>query len=204
MATITFSPGAGSFGLSAYQKLREFKHIHETLWDESLMLEEVENDDGEMVEEPVPRKRRGRKIQDQKANAIADIATVLKGLGSEEGKPMGLKSLPMGEEDPWRNVEVRWSDMTDAEFAETWSGNVIHDRLDWTQNNRDPDYNAAASARAKQRVEMQKDYIKMLESMSPEERAMERAKVMESDSSLLKEEKRLAYEESRRASREAW
>lgn len=34
-------------------------------------------------------------------------------------------------------MEVRWSNVLDAEFAETWSDNVVHDTLDWEKNNRE-------------------------------------------------------------------
>jgi hypothetical protein len=36
-------------------------------------------------------------------------------------------------------VEVKWSDMLDAEFAETWSENVTHDQLEVMPNNRRPE-----------------------------------------------------------------
>ena len=70
---------------------------------------------------------RGRKICDQKANSVADIAAVLARLelqtGTEEVKTggIGLKGEGSGE-----RVEVLWNDLNDAEFAETWSENVEH------------------------------------------------------------------------------
>jgi hypothetical protein len=75
----------------------------------------------------IPKKIRGRKICDQKANSVADIAAVLGHLeaqeAAEEGKKggIGLKGEGTGEK-----VEVLWNDLNDAEFAETWSENVEH------------------------------------------------------------------------------
>jgi hypothetical protein len=75
----------------------------------------------------ISKKVRGRKICDQKANSVADIASVLGHLEvqevSEEGKKVGigLKGEGTGEK-----VEVLWNDLNDAEFAETWSENVEH------------------------------------------------------------------------------
>jgi hypothetical protein len=71
---------------------------------------------------------------DQKANTVADIASVLAKIGTEEGKEIGLVA-------PLENVEVevRWTNLLDAEFAPTWSDNVIHDRLETTMNHRPED-----------------------------------------------------------------
>jgi hypothetical protein len=68
-----------------------------------------------------------RKICDQKANSIADIAAVLGRLELQEGVEevqkgrIGLQGEGSGEK-----VEVLWNDLNDAEFAETWSENVEH------------------------------------------------------------------------------
>lgn len=75
----------------------------------------------------ISKKVRSRKICDQKANSVADIAAVLGRLevqeGEEEAKKgaIGLKGEGTGEK-----VEVLWNDLNDAEFAETWSENVEH------------------------------------------------------------------------------
>lgn len=81
----------------------------------------------------IPRKKRGRQISDQKANTVADIATVLGKIGTPEGEAIGLKSNP----DTETPVEVRWTNVQDAEFAQTWSENVVHDTLEWEKNHRD-------------------------------------------------------------------
>ncbi len=86
----------------------------------------------------VEKKKQGRLICDQKANSVADMAAVLGRLSlkdsvkkGEEGS-IGLKGEGTGE-----RVEVRWRDLNDAEFAETWSDNVEHGLLDLKTNNRD-------------------------------------------------------------------
>ncbi|KAG9246266.1 transcriptional regulation of mitochondrial recombination-domain-containing protein, partial [Calycina marina] len=170
LAKICFSPGAGRTGLSAFQKLREYKRLHELQWGDEIAL----------TEDGIPEKRnvRGRKIQNQKANSIADIAAVLSKIGTTEGAQIGLKGGFRNIEDQkaWIEeqaentaqhmkthhdateeqmvelkakrrrelekkfeaengeevltmVEVQWKDLNDAEFAEKWSENVVHDTL---------------------------------------------------------------------------
>jgi nicotinamide mononucleotide (NMN) deamidase PncC len=76
---------------------------------------------------PISRKLRGRLLCDQKANSIADIAAAIKGVveaeGNEEGKVEG-------------EIVVRWKDVFDAEFAESWPEGVVHDKLVVGKNNR--------------------------------------------------------------------
>jgi hypothetical protein len=76
---------------------------------------------------------RGRKLMDQKANSVADMAFVLgrlegngeMGTEKEKGERIGLQGEGTG-----ALVEVLWRDVLDAEFAETWSGNVVHGVLE--------------------------------------------------------------------------
>lgn len=125
LATISFPPGSQSIGLSTFQKLREYKRLHELQWDDSLMKDE----EGKFI----PKSKRGRQINDQKANVVADMATVLGKIGTPEGEAIGLK----GNLVPETPVEVKWTNVLDAEFAETWSSNVVHDTLIWDKNHRD-------------------------------------------------------------------
>lgn len=72
------------------------------------------------------RKMTGRKLMDQKPNSVADMAFVLGRLaavevGTEKGTRLGLQGEGTG-----APVEVLWNDLLDAEYAETWSGNVVH------------------------------------------------------------------------------
>ena len=99
--------------------MREYRRRHELEWGDEIRFDEKGN--------RLSKKLRGRKICDQKANSVADIAAVLEHLefneGSEEAKRggIGLKGEGTGEK-----VEVLWNDLNDAEFAETWSENVEH------------------------------------------------------------------------------
>ena len=71
---------------------------------------------------------------DQKANSVADIAVVLGKVGRPEGDEIGLNGKTEGGEVP--KVEIKWIDLLDAQFAETWTDNVVHDQLEWDQHNR--------------------------------------------------------------------
>jgi hypothetical protein len=125
---ISFPRGAAPAGLSAFQKLREYRRLHELSWDESLRTDK----DGKII----TRKERGRKLCDQKANSVADIAAVLGKIGTPEGEEIGLKGLEVEGDGSAAaaQVEVKWSDLLDAQFAESWSENVIHDKLEWASH----------------------------------------------------------------------
>jgi Transcriptional regulation of mitochondrial recombination len=73
MAVIQFPEGHGKIGESVYQKLREFKKMHELSWGDEVLF----NDDGTSR----TKKERGIALNDQKLNAIADLAAVLAGTG---------------------------------------------------------------------------------------------------------------------------
>ncbi|KAJ4424280.1 hypothetical protein N0V82_000980 [Gnomoniopsis sp. IMI 355080] len=70
LCMIQFDAGRGVVGRSVFQKLREFRRLHELEW-------------GWQAEELMKLKKseRGVRIHDQKANAVADIAAVLAGTG---------------------------------------------------------------------------------------------------------------------------
>ncbi|KAI1333789.1 hypothetical protein F5Y15DRAFT_325517 [Xylariaceae sp. FL0016] len=74
LATIQFPEGFGEVGRSVYQRLRECKTLHELAWDDSYFHDSETG-------RPLTRHDRGRKLNDQKANTIADMAAVLAGLG---------------------------------------------------------------------------------------------------------------------------
>lgn len=153
MALISFPPGAGAIGLSAFQKLREYRRLHELSWDESLRTD----DKGKTIS----RKERGRKLCDQKANSVADIAAVLGKIGTPEGEEIGLKGLAgEGEADGESGtrapkVEVKWNDLLDAQFAESWTENVIHDRLEWKAR-QEEEARLAQEKRVEERVRLRK------------------------------------------------
>lgn len=67
---IKFGPGQGAVGRNVFQKLREFRQLHELSWGwQAAELKQL------------TRRERGQKIHNQKPNAIADIAAVLSGVG---------------------------------------------------------------------------------------------------------------------------
>lgn len=136
-------------GLDAYRKLREFRRLHETSYD----LEDITEKEGKYAGSLYPIKKRGRILMNQKANSIADLAAVL--LQLEEGvevekierqerRIQRVERLKMQKgahrvkKDPVRlgretggvkGVRVRWANMLDMEFAETWPEAVEHEWL---------------------------------------------------------------------------
>lgn len=139
MAVITFPPGASSSGLSAFQKLREYRKRHELSWNplspQFRRIPQPGETEYEKSKTHLTTKLRSRKINDQKANTVADMAAVLKDIryGSER---IGLEGI--GKEGV---VEVKWSDLADASYAgegvDIWGEAVLHDVLPWDRNNRD-------------------------------------------------------------------
>ncbi|KAK1756215.1 transcriptional regulation of mitochondrial recombination-domain-containing protein [Echria macrotheca] len=73
MAIVSFGEGMGNVGRNVYQKLVEFKRRHELEWSSD--TEEVRR------MEKMDKRERGRRINDQRANAVADMAAVLAGTG---------------------------------------------------------------------------------------------------------------------------
>lgn len=134
MATISFSPtipNAPELGLSTFQKLREYRKLHELLWPKEEM-------------QGLSRVKRGRKLMDQKANSVADMAAALTKVFGEGVTPG--KSASKGEQEENKSVAVaapeevqatiRWTDILDAEFAESWPKAVVHDLWEAGRNNR--------------------------------------------------------------------
>ena len=134
-------------GLSAYRKLREYRRLHET----SYPLESVTQTEGVHKGQLLPKKKRGKVLMNQKANSVADMAAVLlqqarapteeelakaKRKVRSDGRPLakrGLGSQLSAEATSFQGsvegVRIRWANILDAEFAETWPKAVIHDGL---------------------------------------------------------------------------
>jgi len=73
LAMVKFLPGFGHVGRSVYQKLREFKKRHELEWtDNPAEAERIRR---------LTRHERGKELNNQRANAVADLAAVLGGAG---------------------------------------------------------------------------------------------------------------------------
>lgn len=77
---------------------------------------------------------------------MADIAAVLGMLREKEkvvpevvnGRRVRMPSIGLKREGRGVKVEVLWRDLTDAEYAETWSDNVEHGLLPMHTNHRNP------------------------------------------------------------------
>lgn len=133
------------YGLKTFQKLREYRKLHETQWPKSFALDPKTN-------RPLTRIERGRRLCDQKANSVADIAAALSAVTLkrevreveveverevEGGKKVVEKELrEMKVLEPLVNATVQWNDILDAEFAAHWPKTVVHDQWVTTFNNR--------------------------------------------------------------------
>ncbi|KAJ3492497.1 hypothetical protein NLG97_g5354 [Lecanicillium saksenae] len=139
MAKIEFPSGSGDIGRTVFQKLRELRHRHEVSWNDTMLYKKpIEYTTAERRiaakrladKQPEPRfmrnrLERGKAINAQKANSIADMAAVLAGKGPgntlASEKPSGGKKLV--------KVTVNWANVLDAGFARSWSQNVTHTEL---------------------------------------------------------------------------
>ena len=137
-------------GLEAYRKLREYRRLHETAYDRSIITEKS----GEHAGQLMTTKKRGKVLMDQKANSVADLAAVLlqQQKGPRKGRVeraerrikrvenlkmhlgegrVGKQPVDLGRElTGTEGVVVRWADPLDAEFAETWPAEVMHEVLE--------------------------------------------------------------------------
>ncbi|KAI5793661.1 transcriptional regulation of mitochondrial recombination-domain-containing protein [Pyronema domesticum] len=133
-----------SLGLTTYQLLREFRRLHETCYDKSLVTEKT-------------RKERKWMIMDQKANSVADLAASLRiaietenkkaeeerrlhkikyektiarlaAKAEAEGTTFVARPLELeeGEVVHEGDITVRWRNMNDKEHAEEWPHVVSH------------------------------------------------------------------------------
>ncbi|KAH0544360.1 hypothetical protein FGG08_001501 [Glutinoglossum americanum] len=144
-ATISFpSPFQG---LKALHKLREYRKLHEL----SYPLELIKGENGRLL----GKKARGKILMNQKENSVADIAAVLMGQEGDlekalkerealhvkgDKRPMPkrgiikksqkleakIAELERAKTEP---VNIKWANILDAEFAESWPERVIHDGL---------------------------------------------------------------------------
>ncbi|UNI21476.1 hypothetical protein JDV02_007464 [Purpureocillium takamizusanense] len=137
LAMIQFPAGQGAIGRSVFQKLRELKHLHEVAWTDDFRYKRPDEftaaDKKKIAQEkekgieyrPVRSKQeRGVALNEQKANAIADMAVVLAGQGA--GNKV-IADEPVDGDRPLVEVSVSWANDQDKEFAESWSANVTHD-----------------------------------------------------------------------------
>ncbi|KAM7200994.1 transcriptional regulation of mitochondrial recombination domain containing protein [Naviculisporaceae sp. PSN 640] len=111
---IQFPAGQGEIGRSVWQKLLELKKRHELEWGDEVRQEYY----------CMSREERGRAINDQRANVIADIAAVLGGLG--KGNKIVLKDEKTGKEAGLCDAKVFWTNARDRFYAASWPENVTH------------------------------------------------------------------------------
>ncbi|KAI1777831.1 transcriptional regulation of mitochondrial recombination-domain-containing protein [Hypoxylon cercidicola] len=140
MAMIQFPEGQGEVGRSVFQRLRECKSLHELAWGDDMFYDK----DGK----PLSKHERGKRLNDQKANTIADIAAVLGGQGKgnkiwksiSQDDPAGLADVETSDESNLLQdaeggvkalvkAEVWWMNDQDQKYAEKWPANVTHHRF---------------------------------------------------------------------------
>ena len=130
--------------------LREFRVLHE----KNYPLDIITETEGKLKGSLISKKRRGKVLMNQKANSVADLAAVLqlqekgpseerilnaerrrrrvetlkrqKGEGKVKKRPIDVVSEMGG----IQGVKVRWADILDAEYAETWPEAVVHGGLE--------------------------------------------------------------------------
>lgn len=117
LCMISFGEGNGMVGQNVFQKLREYRRLHELSW-------------GWQAEDLIKMNKlqRGKTIHNQRRNAIADIAAALAGKGKgnlmwttvpREGKPeQTFRRL--------RNATIYWTNDSDLNWASKWTPNVDH------------------------------------------------------------------------------
>ncbi|KAI0542367.1 transcriptional regulation of mitochondrial recombination-domain-containing protein [Xylaria digitata] len=131
LAMIQFPEGQGEVGRSVYQRLRECKKLHEYAWDDSVLYGE----NGKTL----TTRQRGRRLNDQRANTIADMAAVLGGLG--KGNKIVVEDAAAKEEGETKvattkegktlvQATVWWADALDRNYAKKWTDNVTHELFD--------------------------------------------------------------------------
>ena len=127
MAMVQFPSGLGVVGRSVFQKLREFRKLHELAWDNDEYLKLSKHD-------------RGVALNDQKANTVADVATVLGGAGKGnkiwEVEPTAGQERREGEGEESKQAHgtqgklhsatVFWANAQDQGYAASWPSNVTH------------------------------------------------------------------------------
>jgi hypothetical protein len=148
MALIQFPEGLGPVGESVFQRLREFRRLHELSWGDEILFDETGR--------TRTKRERGAALNNQKANTIADMAAVLGGAGSGNKMWVEVKDAAPNEDynapakgetvaneatkrekllDPdglreLAEVMVYWADEQLQNYAERWTPNVIHDVLE--------------------------------------------------------------------------
>ncbi|KAI0405725.1 transcriptional regulation of mitochondrial recombination-domain-containing protein [Xylaria palmicola] len=148
LAMIQLPEGQGEVGRSVFQRLRECKKLHEYSWDDSLLFDSKGSSG--RGHRTLTVRERGRRLNDQRANTIADMAAVLAGLGKgnkivvgeapaaaaaegeaeAEGQRMETQDgAPVVADEGKTLVQatIWWADALDRNYAEKWTKNVTHE-----------------------------------------------------------------------------
>ncbi|KAI1302586.1 transcriptional regulation of mitochondrial recombination-domain-containing protein [Xylaria venustula] len=137
LAMIQFADGQGEVGRSVFQRLRECKKLHAYSWDDTVLY----GPNGQTL----TTHERGARLNDQRANTIADMAAVLGGLG--KGNKIVVKKEEKEEEAAEKSADaavpavtdegktlfpatVWWTDILDRNYAQKWTKNVSHEIFD--------------------------------------------------------------------------
>jgi len=80
--------------------------MHETQYDKELLK--------------LPKDKLKKKLQDQKANTVADLSVALQ----MQLEQLEAKEARTGAEE----IVIKWQDVSDGELAKTWPGEVVHMR----------------------------------------------------------------------------
>ncbi|CAN8096582.1 unnamed protein product [Discula destructiva] len=147
LCMIQFDVGRAVVGRNVFQKLREFRQLHELQWGwQAAELRKMAKQD------------RGAAIHNQKPNAVADIAAALAGSGrgnlmwttepleqniveetpveevkmekqvaEEEKKNMKKTATPATGPRRLLNATIYWANDVDLDWARKWSDNVTHE-----------------------------------------------------------------------------
>ncbi|KAH6654191.1 transcriptional regulation of mitochondrial recombination-domain-containing protein [Truncatella angustata] len=135
MAMIQFPEGMGHIGRSVFHIMREFRMQHDLAWGDNMLQDDETN-------RMLTKHERGEKIYEhQKANAVADMAAVLGGLG--KGNKMWLPVLQGAEDlvdtsgetrtdeqtgstEGLLKTQIFWKNELDKNYAKAWPVNVSH------------------------------------------------------------------------------
>lgn len=133
---IQFPEGQGETGRSVFQRLRECKKLHEYSWGDDVLY----GDSGQTL----TTRERGRRLNNQRANTIADMAAVLGGLGkgnkivvgdaAAEGEAPSTTTtsapVAVDEGKTLLQATVWWANALDKNYASKWTKNVTHELFD--------------------------------------------------------------------------
>jgi hypothetical protein len=128
MAMIQFPGGLGHVGRSVFHIMREFRMAHETNWSDDLLRDPETN-------RTLTKHERGKRLNNQKANSIADMAAVLGGVGKgnkifmsveQGGENVVAAGDGYGKDAGLVKATVFWMNGLDQNYAVEWSPNVTH------------------------------------------------------------------------------